>query len=163
MIARFHYDEATLDRLLHDGLRDDETDVTKHVETCDVCQAKMDKLSRDGMSWDEVGELLSGVGFQPASVSEDRPEAYPTFLEPSNHPNSLGRFARYEIMEILGRGGMEIVMRRYDTSLVRHSAIKELASELARCRRSQAVFSRSEKCRGGRSSARGSDSNGRRI
>lgn len=47
MIARFHYDDATFNRLLHDSLGEDEQDVAQHVETCEVCQEKIDTHVRN--------------------------------------------------------------------------------------------------------------------
>lgn len=145
MIARFHYDEETLDRLLHDSLREDEQEVVDHVEACGVCQTKIDMLSRQGLSWEEVGDLLSDSDFQPVVDSNVDYESFPAFLQPSDHPDSIGRFARYEIKRILGRGGMGIVMRALDTSLGRHCAVKVLAPELATSAAARKRFSREAK------------------
>ncbi|TWU58988.1 Serine/threonine-protein kinase PknB [Rubripirellula tenax] len=145
MIARFHYDERTLDRLLHDRLSEDEREVSSHVEACEVCQKQIDDLSRKGLSWDDVGDLLSNVDRQPVDVGNRKLEAYATFLQPTEHPESLGRFARFEIMEFLGRGGMGVVMRGYDTSLDRHCAVKILSPELATSASARKRFSREAK------------------
>ncbi len=53
------------------------------------------------------------------------------FLEPSDEPGSLGRLAQYEMHEVVGRGGMGIVLRACDTKLSRTVAVKVLAPELA--------------------------------
>ena len=119
---------------------------------------KLDTLSQTGLSWEEVGELLRpridgvvepDVGFNQTLDRNDSVNSVihstVSFLEPTDHPDSLGRFARYEIMELLGRGGMGIVMRGFDTSLNRHSAIKVLAPELATSAAARKRFSREAK------------------
>lgn len=52
------------------------------------------------------------------------------FLDPSNQPDSLGRLGKYEISEVIGRGGMGIVLKGIDTELNRVAAVKVLAPEL---------------------------------
>ncbi|KAA0137013.1 protein kinase [Gimesia chilikensis] len=54
-----------------------------------------------------------------------------SFLEPSETPDSLGRLGRYEIREVIGRGGCGIVFRAFDDQLERIVAIKVMAPELA--------------------------------
>lgn len=54
-----------------------------------------------------------------------------SFLEPSEAPDSLGRLGRYEIREVIGRGGCGIVFRAFDDQLERIVAIKVMAPELA--------------------------------
>ncbi|TWU01293.1 serine/threonine-protein kinase [Stieleria varia] len=160
MIARKHCDDTTLSRLLFDGLGDDEAAVTQHVEFCETCQSRLEALSTSGMTWDEVSEMLTGEydvandaivggveadGIDAGDEQPSRMYLPDRFLQPSEHPDSLGRFARYEIMQLLGRGGMGIVMRGYDTSLNRHSAIKVLAPELACSAAARKRFSREAK------------------
>ena len=61
------------------------------------------------------------------------------FLSPSDDPTKLGRLGPYEIVKVIGRGGMGIVLKGFDSVLNRHVAIKVLApqwmhSTAARCR-----------------------------
>ena len=53
------------------------------------------------------------------------------FLDRCDTPDRLGLLAHYEILEILGRGGMGIVLRGVDVKLNRVVAIKVLAPQLA--------------------------------
>jgi serine/threonine protein kinase/formylglycine-generating enzyme required for sulfatase activity len=54
-----------------------------------------------------------------------------TFLTPSDKPDSIGRLGTYEVLEVIGRGGMGIVLRGLDPKLNRIVAIKVLAPEFA--------------------------------
>jgi serine/threonine protein kinase len=53
------------------------------------------------------------------------------FLEPSQKPGCLGMLLQYEVLSIVGRGGMGLVLRAFDTKLNRVVAVKVMASELA--------------------------------
>jgi hypothetical protein len=53
------------------------------------------------------------------------------FLVPSQKANCLGTLGQYEVIEVVGCGGMGIVLRAYDTKLNRVVAIKVMAPELA--------------------------------
>ncbi|GAA4453122.1 serine/threonine-protein kinase [Novipirellula rosea] len=150
MIARFHYDEQTLGRLLRDELDSEEIDVQQHVETCDMCQDQLDSLSAGGMTWDDVCDLMrqdddDDGDFEVAGIEGLSEKPRVTFLEESDHSGSLGRFGRFEIVEILGRGGMGIVMRGFDPALDRHCAVKVLAPELATSAPARKRFSREAK------------------
>ena len=64
------------------------------------------------------------------------------FLDPPAHPELLGRFGRYEIEQLLGRGGMGVVLRAFDPELHRIVAIKVLAPHLAHSGAARQRFSR---------------------
>jgi hypothetical protein len=55
----------------------------------------------------------------------------PGFLTRSQRPDSLGRLDHYEILEVVGRGGMGVVLKGFDEKLRRVVAIKVLAPEIA--------------------------------
>ena len=74
---------------------------------------------------------------QPAAMVPDdgrnEPGAEPSldFLVPSAQPGMLGRLGNYEVEEVIGHGGMGIVLRAYDPILQRRVALKVLAGHLA--------------------------------
>src|SRR5262245_388309 len=53
------------------------------------------------------------------------------FLASSQKPGSLGRLGHYEVMEVVGQGGMGVVLRAFDEVLHRAVAIKIMAPHLA--------------------------------
>ncbi|MHB8953104.1 MAG: serine/threonine-protein kinase [Pirellulaceae bacterium] len=53
------------------------------------------------------------------------------FLSPLDQPGSLGRLGHYEAKEVIGSGGMGIVLRAFDERLHRVVAIKVMAAPLA--------------------------------
>jgi serine/threonine protein kinase len=53
------------------------------------------------------------------------------FLDPTDDPRMLGRFGGYEIVGVIGYGGMGIVLKGFDGPLNRYVAIKVLAPHLA--------------------------------
>lgn len=53
------------------------------------------------------------------------------FLDPPDKPGSIGRLGHYEVREVVGRGGMGVVLRAFDEQLHRVVAIKVMAPQLA--------------------------------
>ncbi len=142
MIARFHYDQGVFRQLLNDELEGpEEQDVTEHIESCVACQDTLESVSKDQVDWDSVSELLKGEIGQAESGGENGLD----ILSHSDNPDSIGRFGRYEVVEFLGRGGMGLVLKAYDSALNRYSAIKVLAPVLATSASARKRFAREAK------------------
>lgn len=70
------------------------------------------------------------------------PEPPLEFLTPSEKPGSLGLLGHYEVLEVIGRGGMGVVLRAFDENLHRVVAIKVIAAELATSAAARRRFAR---------------------
>jgi serine/threonine protein kinase len=131
-------DAHRLGQYLHDELAaDGQRALEAHLEVCPACQRQLDELAGGAVWWHDVRHCLGAV-----EDSWEVPTQHPfapaeswqsdlTFLEPSTSPGSLGRLGSYEVLEVIGRGGMGIVLRAFDPALHRPVAIKVLAAELA--------------------------------
>ncbi len=69
----------------------------------------------------------------PPEVPELNPgeESKLDFLSPPEKPGHLGRLGHYEVTEVVGRGGMGVVLKAFDEKLHRVVAIKVMATGLA--------------------------------
>lgn len=73
----------------------------------------------------------SGEGSKSPGTMSGVSEADLSFLEPCDVPGRLGRLGPYEVTDVIGRGGMGIVLKAFDTKLHRIVAIKVLSPQLA--------------------------------
>ncbi|WP_164101043.1 serine/threonine-protein kinase [Candidatus Laterigemmans baculatus] len=67
---------------------------------------------------------------------------FPVPLDPPRQEGSLGRMGCYEILNVVGRGGMGIVARAFDEQLHRNVAIKVMSHQLLSSERAQRRFLR---------------------
>lgn len=125
-----------------------------HIGQCEACRATLEQLGAGNADWRQFGRLLSRDEFDsaPDIASDSQPSAegqdsgrddcdvaesamlvreIQGWLDASDEPSSMGRFAGYEIVGIVGHGGMGIVLKAFERSLNRLVAIKVLAPRLA--------------------------------
>ena len=117
----------------------------RHFQTCAVCQALLDHIDESVQTLvtlvREVGatpagpddpilretlERLYEVKALPGTPSAERTDLY--FLRPGKRPGILGMLGDYEVEEVIGRGGMGIVLKAFDPALHRPVAIKVMAT-----------------------------------
>lgn len=78
----------------------------------------------------------------PELAPDDEP---PDFLAPSDKPDSLGRLDHYDVLNVVGRGGMGIVLRAFDEKLHRVVALKVMTRDIAGSAAARKRFSREAK------------------
>ncbi len=141
-----------LRRLLDNSLSGDRTqEYTQHMDVCSCCQEKLEELATEGTNLSQVVAHLNEEApvaesaYWPAMRALDAGFAetlVPTsgrntkqmkldFLAPSTDPAYLGRVDQFDVMRVIGRGGMGIVLEAFDSRLQRHVALKILDPELA--------------------------------
>lgn len=120
--------------------------VVDHLNECSSCQNRLDDLAAAPAWWDDTRRLLSDLPetmvplddvesvLVTAQVDDTFVATAPdvsAYLQPPAHPEMLGRIGKYEIEREIGRGGMGIVLKGFDSELHRPVAIKLLSPHLA--------------------------------
>ncbi len=100
--------------------------IEAHLDTCSQCRAWLDAFFQqalpgptpDGMSGDVPRHLIESALDATRAPAPETPEQLPR------------RLGDYDLLEVIGRGGMGVVYRSYDRNLRREVAIKVLAPSL---------------------------------
>ncbi|TWU65372.1 serine/threonine-protein kinase [Crateriforma conspicua] len=118
---------------------DQESAVTRHLESCPTCRERLQSMAADDAFFDQAKTFLSDQDVKTTlhpwqnerSGADGQIRRFLPHLEPSANPGGLGRMDQYEIHRLVGWGGMGIVLQATDPSLSRPVAIKVLHPHLA--------------------------------
>jgi len=141
-----------LSGLIHGDIPESQqTVLSDHVGHCTPCQNRMESLATAGNSnlsdivrhidkdtppsnsafWKALGKAESEVTQDMASLADTPLDLKLDFLQPSDTPGRIGRVSTFDIVRVIGRGGMGVVLHAFDPSLSRDVAIKMLDPQLA--------------------------------
>lgn len=120
----------------------DEELLSAHLSQCKTCQRELERLAGRPAAWTRVGATLkaacesgeaerSGIGFVRVVESDSAADFAVECLEPSTSSEYIGRLGDIEIQEVIGHGGMGVVLKGYQSELKRLVAVKVLAPQLA--------------------------------
>lgn len=146
----------------------EEADLTRHLDECGCCQEALERSATEGTSLAEsirsfheeppapqsaYWPALDAAGTdvtQVAPVQSIRPmrDSGLEFLSPPRAPEYQGRLGHFDVVRVVGRGGMGLVLHGFDSHLQRDVALKVLDPQLA-----QDELARKRFCREARSAA----------
>lgn len=153
-----HYDGDCLRKLLDDTLEEPlSTQVAEHIADCPACRGRLESLAGEPQWWTRACRGVEAILAEPQAYSSSEnvasaghdsdpirtshaewrgDQSFTTdfavdFLEPSDAGGTLGRLGDYEILEVIGSGGMGIVLKGYQRELNRYVSVKVLAPHLA--------------------------------
>jgi serine/threonine protein kinase len=143
-----------LRQLLDDSLSDSQQEqCARHLDQCECCQAKLEELATGGTNlsqlcerlheseptaasayWPAIRAVGQAAAFAPTIAPPSPPrmrDSSTNFLLPATDPAYIGRLAHFDVMRVIGRGGMGIVLEAFDSRLQRNVALKVLDPEVA--------------------------------
>jgi len=125
----------------------------QHLDGCPTCSARLESETAEQNWWQAANEFLADSPFEleplsDQSVPTDAPsrglmvQQVLDHLAPTDDPQMLGRIGSYEIVGVVGSGGMGVVLKAFDQALDRYVAIKTLSPTLAASGSARKRFSR---------------------
>lgn len=126
--------QLTRDQLAPEELRS----VEEHLDGCPRCREILDEAESDPFWRRQIAPVLrSSPEFGADGEVEIEHGGDPSLgvvlrlLGPTDDPRMLGRIGSYEVVGVIGRGGMGVVFKAFDGALNRYVAIKMLSPSLA--------------------------------
>jgi serine/threonine-protein kinase len=154
-----HCNPGCIEQLLDGQLNNDEqSHVESHLEICPACRQRLETSAAEQRYWQEAAVHLSddaldreaGTSGLTGLDETDGLDAgqrvnvlrIADYFDPTDDPRMLGRFGGYEIVGVIGFGGMGVVLKGFEAALDRYVAIKVLAPHLATSGAARTRFAR---------------------
>src|SRR5438876_8311394 len=122
-----------LRQLLEDSLSESQQEQrARHLDQCECCQAKLEELATGGTNlsqlverlheseptaesayWPAIRAVNQAAALAPTIAPPPSPrtrDSSTSFLLPPTDPAYIGRLAHFDVMRVIGRGGMGIVL-----------------------------------------------------
>lgn len=154
---RMTCDPRRIEQFLEQQLNDEErTAFEAHLDDCGDCRRRLEAAAAGDDIWSEIrdslrGQQLPADGPPPSdSALDSAPCGDASFshatvlrlLAPTDDERMLGRLGAYEVVGVIGSGGMGVVLKAFDAALNRFVAIKVLAPHLGSSGAARKRFSR---------------------
>jgi serine/threonine protein kinase len=137
----------------------EDAELIAHLDACPTCRQYLESQAGEPDRWKQATQLLQASEFDQASSMDysaatcsgtdvDQPVAVKEvlgLLVPSEYPNHLGRLGTYEVIGVIGVGGMGVVLKAIDPSLDRVVAVKVMSPRLAHNENARKRFAREAK------------------
>jgi serine/threonine protein kinase/WD40 repeat protein len=154
---RLTCDPQRIELFLRQKLSDEEQNAFElHLDDCKDCRRRLEAAAAGDDIWSGVRDSLRGQQLPPdclqsrdsaldSAAGGDAPYSHATVLKllaPTDDDRMLGRLGTYEVVGVIGSGGMGVVLKAFDPALNRYVAIKVLAPHLGSSGAARKRFSR---------------------
>lgn len=119
-------------------------EIELHLDSCSDCCQSLCQTAGNKDWWHDV-EAAMQESREPMFTIQRSSGEYQLLLGllgPTDDPDKLGRIGPYEVIGIIGRGGMGAVFKAHDPGLNRFVALKVLLPHLAASSEARARFHR---------------------
>ena len=125
-----HISNQQLELLVNEQLdSDQESRLISHIDQCEDCQTRLEKLVENGSEWSSIHQHLVEVD-EIETPGESSIRKFMELLGPTDDPGFLGRLGGYEVSAVIGSGSTGIVAKAHERALNRFVAIKVLHPKL---------------------------------
>ena len=126
-----------------------------HLDHCEECRQRLEASAAGEDIWSGVRDSLRDQPLPPDgprsgdsaldSAADEASSSQATVLKllaPTDDDRMIGRWGTYEVVGVVGTGGMGVVLKAFDAALNRYVAIKVLAPHLGSSGAARKRFSR---------------------